>query len=73
MVTDTKPQSTPKRKYTNKIKTKCIILKLKRKGKSEGNQRWAGIGKDNFHTMEMIRIITDLSLETHRIVENRDL
>lgn len=72
MVTDTKPQSTARRKYTNTIKTK-YHTQTKKKRKSEGNQRWAGVGKDNFHTMETIRIITDISLETHRIVENRDL
>ena len=69
VVTDTKPQWTPKRINTKTTKKLGISYSNKTKKKKErenldGNQGWAGIGEDTLHTMEKIRITADFSLET---------
>lgn len=68
VVTDTRPQWTPKRINTKTAKKLGISYsnKTKKKGREnlDGNQRWAGIGEDTLHTMEKIRITADFSLET---------
>lgn len=68
VVTDTRPQWTPKRINTKTTKKLGISYsnKTKKKGREDldGNQGWAGIGEDTLHTIEKIRITADFSLET---------